>query len=95
MLFWTICIFLGLLYFGLAFVAYVSGIDPLLFTLSLPWSMVISLLSNLIIHMSVKGVDYINVGMLLGTIVNMLVFWWVCYLVRLRRNRSRTSQIGT
>lgn len=83
MIFWSIAIILGSTYFAISLAAFLCGIDPLLFALTIPWSMLISLLSNLIVHMSVDGESYIDAGMLGGSALNVLIFWFVCYLARL------------
>ena len=92
MIFRSIIILLGLVYFAVSLVAFLYKIDPLLFAVSIPWSMFISLLSNLIIRITNKGESFINAGMLVGSIVNVLLFWFFCYSAKNRLYRDTSNQ---
>ena len=62
-------------YFGIALAAYFLNFGLLLFVLALPWSYGTLLFSNLIIHLSVKGMDRIMLLDLIGAGINVAFFF--------------------
>jgi hypothetical protein len=73
-----ICFGIIAIYLGTALTAFFLKIDFLLFFLSIPWSMLITMFGFLIIHTSSDGIFIMNLGMLFGTIVNSILFLKIC-----------------
>lgn len=65
-------IFVGIIYLTTSIIAVVFDINPLLFFLSIPWSMIVSIFGFLLIHIfdnfSFTYVEF------LGTLLNLVIF---------------------
>ena len=64
----------SLIYIALVALAYVLQLDSMLWILTLPWSWVLTILGFLIVLMTVGGEGVIQIGMIVGSLLNSLLF---------------------
>jgi len=67
--------FLAILYSAFIIISFYLEITFLQFCLALPWSIIITILGFLLIHMF-SG-DVLDYGMLIGALLNLVLFLWL------------------
>lgn len=70
--------FLAILYGASVFLTFYLNISFLKFFLALPWSIVITMLGFLLIH--IFSGDVLDYGFLIGALLNLVLFLWLFLL---------------
>jgi hypothetical protein len=63
-------------YLGIVAILYCFDFSFVLFCFAIPWSVPLTVLSGLILHMTVDGENILNIGSIVGALLNSLLFLW-------------------